>query len=329
MNQIKRNKKYLIATIISFIILIIEVVALVLCGIVCSFLSSPCPLLSKNIVIVLLVTLFVFTEAGFAFLCCYMSGDWKFLKNWRTILRGGNDSNIVHLPESETYELEMKYFPWGRLIEKVVDYVCEIAPRNGRVVDLMCGPGYLLGKIKEKRPDLILTGIDSNEDFIGYARNIYTDISFKLANILAYKSEIKYEIVLCTGGVHHLPYTEQAGFIKLISIMLKPAGVAIIADPLVEEYSSEAERKISATKLGYKYLLATIKKNAPDKLLKAAIDIMCNDVLQLEYKNHHRNMVAMLKSYFCQISEYRFWPERDVISEKYGDYVFICKQPIK
>lgn len=57
------------------------------------------------------------------------------------------------LPKSEVYEQEFEFMPWGTLIDKILTTVQNKAPKNGSVLDLMCGPGYLLGEIAKE--DLI------------------------------------------------------------------------------------------------------------------------------------------------------------------------------
>lgn len=52
---------------------------------------------------------------------------------------------MQNLPDPDVYEQEYTFLPWGRLIDEVVVYVSGNARKDGAVLDLMCGPGYLLG----------------------------------------------------------------------------------------------------------------------------------------------------------------------------------------
>lgn len=226
------------------------------------------------------------------------------------------------LPEASIYEQEFTYFPWGELVEEVLEYVCQHAPRQGKLLDLMCGPGYLLGKIQEKRPDLALFGVDIHEEFIHHAQQVYQGIHFETADVLEWNAQASYDIILCTAGVHHLPYQKQAAFVKNIPSLLAKNGKAIFADPLVSDYQNELERKQAAAELGYEYLLATLERKAPDEIIKAAIDIIYNDVMGFEYKTSLEKIQSIYQEVFQQVQVKKTWPR---IESSYGDYYFICK----
>ena len=87
---------------------------------------------------------------------------------------------MKQLPNPELYEQEIKYMPWGVMIEAIVELVAIQAKARGYVLDLMCGPGQLLGLIHKRRPDLHLTGVDIDQRYINYARRKYEDIEFIL-----------------------------------------------------------------------------------------------------------------------------------------------------
>jgi hypothetical protein len=58
------------------------------------------------------------------------------------------------LPSSEVYERELSFMPYRESLRMVIDIISSKAPKKGRVIDLMCGPGWLVNKIKDRRPDL-------------------------------------------------------------------------------------------------------------------------------------------------------------------------------
>jgi len=74
------------------------------------------------------------------------------------------------LPDSKVYEQELQYWPYITSWNKVLDYLTENIPENGTLLDLMCGPGYLLGKIVERRPDIKLKGVDIDKRYISHAK---------------------------------------------------------------------------------------------------------------------------------------------------------------
>ena len=229
---------------------------------------------------------------------------------------------MKELPNAEVYEQEFRFMPCGVLTDRVLDIVAKDTLRNGKVLDLMCGPGYLLGKIFDRRPDLILEGIDINDGFIQYAQSKYHNISFEVVDVLLWRSKKKYDLILCTAGVHHLPYDKQSGFLEKISLSLNKDGFAILADPFVDDFVNEIERKKAAAKLGYEYIIATIEKGAPDDIVKATIDVLYNDVMGFEYKTSLNKLKPVLERLFSSVEVTKTWPES---SSQYGDYYIICR----
>jgi len=208
------------------------------------------------------------------------------------------------------------------LIDKILATIQNEAPKNGSVLDLMCGPGYLLGEIAKRRPDLTLEGADISDEFIQHAKRKYPEISFQIADVLSWTPSKKYDVVLCTGGIHHLPYDRQAPFLETIPALLNSNGFAIFADPYVDDFSNELERKQSAAKLGYEYLVATMKNGATDEIVKATVDILYNDVMGFEYKTSLKKLEPVFRRLFSNVEIDKTWPES---KSEYGDYIIVCK----
>lgn len=229
---------------------------------------------------------------------------------------------MKELPSSEVYEKEFKYMPWGILIKDILDIIEKEAQKESNVLDLMCGPGYLLSKIKELRPDLKLRGVDIDKRFIKYAQGKYAGIRFEVANVLKWKTNEKFDLILCTGGLHHLPFEKQEEFVKTIKNILNKGGFCIIADPYIDDYSNEKERKIKASKLGYEYLTEVIENDAPKEIVSAAVDIIHNDVMKFEFKNSIKKNKPIFEKHFSFVEVHKTWPKSN---SEYGDYFFILK----
>lgn len=230
---------------------------------------------------------------------------------------------MKELPTPEVYEKEFKYMPWGTLIEQVLDYLEQQTPKEAKVLDLMCGPGYLLGKIKQLRPDLNLTGVDIDKRYIDFAKEKYQDIHFFASDSMGWQTDDKFDLIICTAGVHHLPYEKQEEFIKKIFTLLKEDGFCIIADPYIDDYSNEKERLLAASKLGYEYLVAVIENNAPEDIISATVDILNNDVMKSEFKTSIKKNKEIFAKYFSFVEIHKSWPKSD---SEYGDYFFILKK---
>lgn len=231
--------------------------------------------------------------------------------------------NIQNLPSAETYAKELKYFPWGELIAEVEKIAIEQVPKNGKVLDVLCGPGFLLGEIKKRRPDLDCQGADLNKDFIDYAKKQYPEVNFSVENANKWEPTEQFDAVLCTGGLHHLAYELQEEFIKKLAGAVKEEGFVILADPYIDNYKDEKERMLAAAKLGYEYLTATLKNNPPEDIIDAAIQIVKNDVKKVEFKNSIKKTSVLLGRYFSGIDMHKVWPKE---KSEFGDYYFILKK---
>jgi len=230
---------------------------------------------------------------------------------------------MKELPESEIYEKEFKFFPWGILIKKVIPEILKNAKKGSKILDLMCGPGYLLGKINKKGQNLQLTGLDLDKEFIRYAKKKYSRIKFIAADALKYKFKEKFDLILITAGLHHLPYSTQEKFIKKVSSLLEKGGKVILADPFISNFKTELQRKKAAAELGYEYLKSTLSKNPPEDMIEAAIDIMANDINKEEYKNSKVKIEEMVKKDFKILKFVKTWPK---VKVDYGEGYWILKK---
>ncbi len=230
---------------------------------------------------------------------------------------------MQNLPSAEVYEKEFKYFPWGILIREIQDFIVKSVPQNGRVLDLLCGTGYLLGELRKKRPDLNCVGVDMEPEFVEFGKRTYPEIEFVNADVRTWTSDESFDAVLCTAGLHHLPYSEHESFVAKIASLVSPTGFAMVADPYIDDYSNETERKVAAARLGYEYLADTVKSGASEDVVKAAVDILSNDVLGVEFKNSIKRTEPTFSKYFGYVEKHKTWP---VHESEYGDYYFILKK---
>lgn len=230
---------------------------------------------------------------------------------------------MQNLPTAETYQREVKYMPWGILISEVIDYVVKNVPQNGSVLDLLCGTGNLINQIYKLRPDIKFTGVDLEPEYIRYAKDQNAAVNFLVGDAFTWDNGQKFNVVLCTGGLHHLEHKNQKEFIKKISSLVKADGFAIVGDPYIDSYTNETERKVAAAKLGVEYLITTIKNGATDDVIKAASSLIDNDVFLVEFKDSVKKVEPYFREYFSSVTKHKTWPKEDT---EYGDYWFLLKK---
>jgi SAM-dependent methyltransferase len=97
------------------------------------------------------------------------------------------------------------------------------------MIEVGCGAGFTVDYLKGKFVNY--TGIDYSENLINYAKkhNSNIKVNFKCLNINEYVSEIKYDVVLMIGVLHHIPKPENV--IMSLTKLLSPNGIIVINEP--------------------------------------------------------------------------------------------------
>jgi ubiquinone/menaquinone biosynthesis C-methylase UbiE len=147
--------------------------------------------------------------------------------------------------ESYRYALGIKwlaslYDPFVKMAfneEKFRDHMVQSANilPNQRVVDLGCGTASLIIKIKQKYPEVSVTGLDGDATILGIARkkinNLKLDIALEEGMIfkLPY-SDNSFDRVFTTLALHHLKIPERESAIKEMFRILAPKGEILVAD---------------------------------------------------------------------------------------------------
>ena len=227
------------------------------------------------------------------------------------------------LPEASIYDREHRFMPWGKLIEHVVEKTETLIPRGGSVLDLACGTGQLLGNLSRRRPDITCIGLAIDANYIAFARKQYPGITYIVGDMRTWNDVASFNAIVCTGGLHHLSYDEQPPFIRRLPMLLDRGGFAIVADPYIGDYHDETSRKMAAAKLGYEYLLATIRNGADDEVIAATAQLIANDVCGLEYKTSIKRLKSVFHDTFKRVGIRRMWPQQHT---DYGDYVVTLKK---
>ena len=228
----------------------------------------------------------------------------------------------------ELYQEALRHWPCTAALETVVNFVIGRARKGGRLADVMCGSGYLLGEIAKVRPDLSLLGVDIDPRYVSYGREKYPGISFEEGNVLSWHPSEAFDVVLCTGALHHIAYDEQELAIANIAAATKPGGLAPISDCYIDPYKNEMQRRLGALRLGTAYAEYALKSRASKEVIDETLDIQRRDVHGEEFKTSIALREPVLKKYFRRVNTLQTWPlEPPKLSEPlklFGDYVHIC-----
>lgn len=228
----------------------------------------------------------------------------------------------TNLPTPDIYEQEYTYWPWGRLLEWVASWVERNAPRNGLIVDYMCGTGFLLNDILSRRPDLSVCGCSITRSYIEWAQQRYRNIGVILEDALSFQPPSHPDIILCTAGLHHLPYEKQEVFLSKVASELQPNGRFVIGEELISIDESGSERQRAVLELWSALMEHAVQAGAPREVLEAAIEVLRGDLFEDgEYKRSQLAMEAMLSKQFSLAEFTKTWPDSPA---GYGDGVWVC-----
>ncbi len=215
--------------------------------------------------------------------------------------------------------------PWGETVEEVIRVIVRNAPRNGRILDLMCGPGVVLARIRRIRPDLELVGVDIDRGFLEYARSHSHGMRFIHADVLRWKPGRLFDGVICTGGIHHLPFQKQEGFVRRMYSLLKPGGILVAADPYLGDYAGASARIRAAAELGDAYIREVTDRGGFEADIQAAVQVKENDIHLREWKVASRRGPGRFRRAFPSVRWRQLWPKQQRMGG-YGDYVVSAKK---
>lgn len=220
------------------------------------------------------------------------------------------------------YEGEYAYWPWARVVEAAIRWIRIHAPRDATIVDYMCGTGYLLHELKSARPDLRCSGCDLDTAFISYGRDRYPGIDLAAGSSLEYQPPAPPDVIVCTGGLHHLPRASRAKFLAKCSGELAPGGTILIAEEVIAEHGSAASRRRAVLQLYSAVLGYVIDAGAPSPVLSSAITALHKEMLEDgTSKDSRAGLVSLLEGSLAIETFDRTWPDGP---SQFGDYLAIC-----
>jgi Methyltransferase domain len=228
------------------------------------------------------------------------------------------------LPPPEVYEQEFAYWPWGGLLERTAGLVAGFAPRDAYVMDYMCGTGFLLERIRVRRPDLVLEGCDTNDAYVHFARERYPRVHVARVDAREHRPPHRPAVVLCTAGLHHLDRQDQPLFIAKVAAELEAGGYFVIGEELIAGFRDERERRRAVIGICTALLEYVVDAGAPVSVVEAATDVLCNDLLERgEYKVSEDDLRTLLEGAFVIESFDRIWPSE---TSPFGDALIVCRR---
>ncbi len=127
--------------------------------------------------------------------------------------------------------------------DKGYEQFAELVPSNTeKLLDLGCGTGLELDWIFKRLPDIAVTGIDLTQAMLDKLKSKHPDKNLELicGNYFEVDFGVNvYDTVVSYDTLHHFSHEEKIGLYKKILRALKPKGLYIEGDYMVDEQSQE------------------------------------------------------------------------------------------
>ncbi len=132
--------------------------------------------------------------------------------------------------------------------------ICQIVAhdcggKSKEVLEIGCGPARILPLLADAQyePFIHLTGIDHDETFVEYAKEVMkrtgTVTRVLLADATTYQHIRPIDIAVSQGFHHHVPKGEQTRlYLENIYRQLKPGGIYVVGDEFLPHYDTSEER---------------------------------------------------------------------------------------
>lgn len=169
-------------------------------------------------------------------------------------------------------------------IKESDNFIFEILKQNvekglSEVVEIGCGPGRLTQLIS-KIENINLTAVDTDSEFIKYAKSLLPNTCIVNQSVLTYRHSAPVDAFISQGMHHHIGKGEDTKtYLRNIAKNLRPGGIYIISDEFIPDYNNEAEREINLV-IWYSHIIASALKMGYSGLAKEEAKTLLDDIYE-------------------------------------------------
>ena len=139
--------------------------------------------------------------------------DYRDIQNQELSLTGENSFYYAHLKAKKLHEWLPFYFHG--------------TPKN--ILDFGCGDGVMTEEVRKFFPHTKIYGTDPSSESIDVAQKQYPLINFKVSDThVPYFKNQEFDVIVCAGAFHHIPFKEHAHYITELTRILSPKGCLIL-----------------------------------------------------------------------------------------------------
>lgn len=232
------------------------------------------------------------------------------------------------MPENpEMYWKTIKYFPYMQTLNTVVALIGELVP-SGKILDVMCGCGFLIYMLAERNKELGFHGVDISPAYVEYAKGQCPNATFEVCDVTLWEPSVQYDAVLCTGALHHLLPDQQFPALQRMYAAVKPGGFMFFTEVVLSNSADQSAEKRSEaiTTLGEHYTSVARINGAPPDVVSDTCRIMENDLAGREHKQSHKTVESYVRRLLTpKYDVIKTWPDYGG-HKGYGEYVYTIRR---
>lgn len=119
----------------------------------------------------------------------------------------------------------------GGVWRDVAQDISQAANKRASVVDLGCGPSTVLRRLARRRPDLVLTGVDIDQQMLSICQRRLPRARMLRASVDAVPiDDSSTDVVFSSLVFHHLSRPTKQGALREAQRMLRPGGTILLCD---------------------------------------------------------------------------------------------------
>lgn len=176
----------------------------------------------------------------------YKKQGWQYYKCsfCKSIFLSPFPSNKQQRNFYNTFEYKTGFIEKRRIISqsiKILKNICSINPYVECLLDIGCGPGFLLNEANKRA--IYTVGIEPSISLVKYARENFNVRVFRgyLDKDVVKRIKIKFDAIVISHVIEHI--VNPINFLYLVSKLLKRGGVLYIETPNIESWLAFSEKE--------------------------------------------------------------------------------------
>jgi ubiquinone/menaquinone biosynthesis C-methylase UbiE len=168
---------------------------------------------------------------------------YKSIQNYFIVEEMKNETTMWYVAAGLLVQfINSKKNPFGALKE-YVGY--KKSTKKIEILDVCSGPGTFANYLSSVVPNLKVTCVDLDDQFISYSKKHYKEWKFIKDNALRMNLQKSFDVITISSGYHHIVDKEKVVLLENLRRHLSSKGIIIFCDNFLPKYKNKLERKLA------------------------------------------------------------------------------------